>query len=145
MGYKATKKIFDLRFADPEMAGLEVKAKNTSAGDFLAIQRRALAMQQTTELTEQDLDTIDDLFGRFANVLLAWNLEDEGPDGEDEPVAPTKAGLLSQDFDFVMVIINAWLEAVGGVDEDLGKDSASGGSFPEVNIPMELLSSNPSS
>jgi hypothetical protein len=62
---------------------------------------------------------------------------------ENDPVPATKEGLLTQDQDLVMAIINAYSGAVGSVDSDLGKDSNSGGNFPEVSIPMDPLSKSP--
>jgi hypothetical protein len=103
-------------------------------------------------------------------VLVSWNLEDDArecrecaarwfdgagecPKGheadwivvENAPVPATEAGLLEQDPDFVMAIINAWTSAVGDVGDGLGKGSTSGARFPEVSIPMELLSKSPPS
>jgi hypothetical protein len=141
MGYKRTKKTYTLIFEDPEMEGLEVKATTSSMADFMAIQRQLMKLQANPGLVEEDLETLDDLFGRFSKVLTSWNLEDD----DDKPVPPTKEGLLAQDPEFVMQIIAAWTDAVGGVDPELGKGSPSGPSFPEVNIPMDPLSSAPGS
>jgi len=145
-GYKRPKKIYRLVFADPEMEGLEVRARSTSMGDYQLIMRLMMKLRQNPEVVEEDLDTIDDMLGQFAKVLVSWNLEvDTEVNGRTvtQPVPATKDGLLDQDIDFVMAIIDAWTDAVGGVDPELGKDSTSGGSFPEVTIPMELLSTSP--
>lgn len=169
-GYKREKKIYNLVFSDPDMAGLEVKTKSTSLAGYLKIVELAMKMQATAA-DDIDLGALDELFGRFAKVLVSWNLEDDARECngcqkrwfdlgeticfwcgkedwvavEDAPVPATKAGLLDQDPEFVMAIVNAWTSAVGDVGADLGKDSTNGAKFPEVSIPMELLSKNPGS
>jgi hypothetical protein len=145
VGYKREKKIFRLQFEDPSMAGLEVRAKSTSMGEYLTISRLLTRLQANPGLVESDVDTLEELFARFARVLVSWNLEDEDEDGRDVAIPPTKEGLLGQDPDFAMGVVNAWASAVGGVDEELGKDSNSGPRFPEVNIPMAALSTSPGS
>lgn len=169
-GYKREKKIYNLRFSDPDMAGLEVKTRSTSLGGMLNIVD--LAMRVNVESAEDlDVSVLDKLFGRFAKVLISWNLEDDAREcaacsmrwfdfGEDAcpkcgheewaviesvPVPATKAGLLAQDMEFAMTIVNAWQAAVSNVGADLGKGSTNGANFPEVSIPMELLSKSPGS
>jgi hypothetical protein len=147
MGYKREKKIYNLVFSDPEMNGLEVKTESASLGAYLKIVELAMRMQ-SSGAEDLDLAALDELFGRFASVLVSWNLEVEAVvNGEpvDQPVPATKDGLLDQDPDFVMAIINAWTSAVGDVGDGLGKGSTNGAKFPEVSIPMELLSKSPGS
>jgi hypothetical protein len=138
-GYRRARKVYRLIFADPDMEGLEVRAKSSTMGEYLAITRLLFQLRRNVRVVEEDLDVMDDLFGRFAKVLTSWNLEDD----ESRPVPATKEALLDQEFDFVMAIIDAWIDAVNGVDPDLGKDSTSGEHSPEVDIPMELLSASP--
>lgn len=147
MGYKRQLKIYNLVFSDPDMAGLEVKTKGTSLASYLKIVELAMKMQGSAA-DDIDLAALDELFGRFADVLVSWNLEVETVvKGKpvDQPVPATKEGLLDQDPEFVMAIVNAWTSAVGDVGGDLGKGSTNGANFPEVSIPMELLSKSPGS
>lgn len=139
MGYKRPQKVYVLNFEDKEFEGLVVKAKSTSMEDFLAIQRGALRLQENKEVVLSDIDIMEDLFGRFSQVLVEWNLEDD----KDQPIPASKSGLLAQDPEFVLAIIEAWIGAAGGgVDESLGKDSQNGGLSPEAADLMAALSRN---
>ena len=81
------------------------------------------------------LSGIGSLFDSFADALVEWNLEDH----KGNPVPATKAGVYRQEFPFLMQIIAAWTECMGGVDENL-EPRSTGGSRSEVAlIPMETL------
>jgi len=138
MGYKRKSLQYRLVFDDPEMEGLEVVTKSVSSGRLMGLMKLAdLAGQagKKREFTANDARAVESLFEGFASALVSWNLEDE----KDEPVPATLEGVKDQDFDFVLSIIMAWIEAVAGVSADLGKDSRSGGTFPEAPIPMAPL------
>lgn len=145
MGYKHNR-AFRLIFEDPELSELEIHAKSVPSGDFLQI-AELVALKDSGDLTREDVANIRKLFGMFAKALVSWNLEDDERDeegnltGRDIPVPTTLEGLLSQDFDFVMDTIKAWMDAVTDVPDDLGKDSASGVTFPEASLPMDVMSS----
>lgn len=136
MGYKKKATVYKLKFEDPELDGLEVMAKSLPTGELLGLIRMAVSLkdEETTNLSEEDLATIEKLFQGFAKALVSWNLEDE----DGKPVPSTLRGVQSQEFDFVLPIIMAWIQAVAGVDKDLGKDSNSGPSFPVPSIPMDV-------
>lgn len=134
MGYKRTK-TYRLVFEDPEFEGLEVRAKSVPTGSFLKI-TELMDLGGSEGFTSDDMDKIRDLFGTFAGALIDWNLEDD----DDQPVPATLDGLLSQDLDFVLQIIKAWMEAVTTPPESLGKGSPSGVQFPEGSIPMAVPS-----
>jgi hypothetical protein len=148
MGYKRNR-AFRLVFEDPELAEAEIHAKSVPSGDFLKI-AELMALRDSGDLTREDVANIRQLFGMFAGALVSWNLEDDERDedgkltGRDIPVPATLEGLLTQDFDFVMDVISAWMDAVTGVPDDapgdLGKDFASGVTFPEASLPMDPLS-----
>jgi hypothetical protein len=134
MGYKRAKKTFRLVFEDPSMEGLEVVATATSMANLLEIERLGTRLESSTDMPAEDAA---EFFGRFVELLRSWNLEDD----DDKPVPLTVDGLLAQDSDFVLAIIDAYKDAVTGIDDDLGKGSTSGASFPEVSIPMTALPS----
>lgn len=144
MGYKRSK-IYRLVFADPEFEGLEVRAKSVPIGDFLQI-TSLVGLKDSGEFTEDDKAKITDLFGTFSKALVDWNVEDDERDddgnltGRDVPVPPTLEGLLTQDLDFVLEIIKAWMDAVASVPDAVGKGSGSGVTFPEASLPMDPLS-----
>lgn len=129
MGYRRQPPSYKLVFDDDEFDGLEVKVGSLSIGemrDFIALMNH----EDRGEVTEQ-------IFDMFANCLLSWNLEDEN----DEPVPATLAGINSQDADFVMAMISAWIDTVTGVPDEtpLPGPSSDGEPFPEASIPMETL------
>lgn len=145
-GYRRKAKVYKLNFSDPEMDGLTVMAKSVTTGRLMKLMRLAVRFSEERggvkrEFTEDDLEAIEGLLTGFAKALVEWNLLDD----DDQPVPATLEGLQDQEFDFALTIVMAWLNAVGGVSKDLGKDSTSGRSFPEVSIPMELLSPSPTS
>lgn len=133
MGFEAKKKTFKLVFADPEMAGLEVRAKSPAMDVFVGLTK--LADLDTGTVSIKDMPQIESLFEHFADCLISWNLEEDGV-----PVPTTKEGLYSQDLDFILEIIKAWVDAVASVPSPLGKPSGDGTQSPAVSIPMEPLS-----
>lgn len=145
MGFKREKKIFKLVWPEgDENHGLEVRATSCSTGDLIHIMGlvKAVKAAEKDDQSDASLDMIDTLFGAFAKCLVGWNLEDDAltEDGPvTQPVPATKSGLESQDLDFVMSIISAWMGAVSAVGEEEGKGSASGEQFPEASLPMEAL------
>ena len=70
-------------------------------------------------------------------MLEDWNVTRKG-----EAVPPTYEGLLTLDTQFVMAIVGAWLTGTTGADEELGKDSPSGGSSQEALTAAAALSSS---
>lgn len=143
-GYRHQPKVYKLTFED--YPGLEIETKSVSTGRLMKLMRMAVRLQDkelddASELTEEDADAVDALFSGFAKALVRWNLEDE----DGQPVPATKDGVYDQDFDFILSIINDWIAAVSGTPGDLGKGSNSGPLFPEVSLPMDLLSPNRSS
>ena len=117
MGFRHQPKVYRLVFDDPQLEGLEVRALGMSIG----------------ELQDDDLT----ILAAFVHALQSWNLEDE----HGTPLPMTLEALQAYpDADFVSTMTRAWMDAVAGVDEELGKDSPSGKPFPEASIPMEPLS-----
>jgi hypothetical protein len=129
VGYQPKRTVYRLQFEDPEMEGLEVRARSVSTGQLLMIS----ALQGKAELTEEEIDT---LIGAFAKALVSWNVEEE----DGTPVPATAEGVKSQEIGFVQAIVWAWVDALTGVAAPLGPSSPGGEPFPEVSIPMEALS-----
>lgn len=139
MGYKRQAKVFKLKFEDPEMEGLVVRVRSVKLGKLMNLVR---AMDlDTARLSSGDLDVIDDVFRTFTEALVDWNLEDE----KGEPVPTTMEGVYSQELDFVMEVIAAWVEVLTGVSSPLAKGSTDGRTFQEASLPMEALSPSRSS
>lgn len=145
MGYVREPKTFLLKF--PEMEGLEVRARSLPLGQFMELMTMAGSMDDGA-LSSKDAEKINAIFRIFASALVSWNLETPDPRGQDYPSLPVPAdmdGLYSQDLEFIMQIIKAWMTAVGGVDDELGKASPSGNKSLEASLAMETLSPNQSS
>ena len=108
-----------------DLDGLTVKARSISIGEL----RKITSGKGDEESTNNLLDS-------FARALVSWDLETE----DGTPVAPTAAGIDSEDQPLIMQIINAWIDAVSGTDSELGKGSPSGKPSPEESLTTELLS-----
>lgn len=137
MGYVRKQKTITLAFEDAEYAGLEVKMRRLSTGDYLKVQ----ALQ---ELTEETAASTEELLLVFASNLVDWNLE-EDVYGQTQPVPMTLDGVKSQDLDFVLHVIGAWLQGMGGVSAPLEQPSHDGSTQLEASIPMATLSLPPES
>jgi hypothetical protein len=128
-GYRTQEKHYKLVFEDDEFEGLEVVAKSLSVGDFLKM----------TELagkgSDVDSGNIRTMFETLAASLVYWNLEDE----KGKKVPSTLAGIMSQDFDFIMSIIGAWMEGMAAVSPKSQKTSNPGSAL--ASLPMETLTS----
>lgn len=133
MGYRRERRLFNLKFEDPEYAGLEVLIRTLPVGEFLGLAK----LQAALSADDTDVAAVEKLFRVFLDKLIRWNVED--PD-TGEPVPTTMAGLQTLELDFVLVIIGAWISGMAGVSPSLGKDSPSGGTFPEVDVPTEAWS-----
>ncbi len=139
MGYVRVKKIYKLVFEDPEMDGLVVRAKSVPVGQFVELARLAELDKKDT-YSGEDLEQIDRLFRGFASALVSWNLEDDNEDGATVPVPASVDGLYAQDLEFVMAIIAAWMQAMGGVTGPKEQRSNAGELSLAASIPMEPLS-----
>jgi hypothetical protein len=137
MGYKRKTKVYVLRFEDEEYEGLEVRAKGASVEQLISLMNLA-RFGTGAKFGQGDIKEVDALFELFASKLTEWNLEDE----DGVPVELSLAGLKSQDIDFALDVVLAWVGAVMGTSAPLEKSSPDGEQFPEGSIPMETLSSS---
>jgi hypothetical protein len=137
MGFVPKQNTYKLIFADPDMAGLEVKARAGTFGGFLDV--ATLADLNTASLRPQDIKRVTDAFEAFADTLVSWNVETEA----GEPVPANIEGMRSQPLDFMLTVLGAWAQAIASVDSPLPRKSNGGDQFPEGSIPMELLLPNP--
>ncbi|GAA1749394.1 hypothetical protein [Nonomuraea bangladeshensis] len=132
MGYKRARKVYNLQFADPEMDGLEVRARSMPLGDLMT-------MADTIDnLDKATLADVDGMLATFAEVLVSWNLEDD----DDRPIPATVEGLKGQDQEFVFAIVGAYVNAVSGVSDPLPQPSPGGEPSLAASIPMETSSAS---
>lgn len=129
--FKAKRKIYRLKFADEDLAGLEIMARSVSLGQLLELS----SSEGVGKVDKADAEQTKGMFELFASSLVSWNLVEE----DETPVPTTYEGLLTQDTEFVMAIISAWSEAISGVAAPLAAASNSGETSPEVSIPMESM------
>src|SRR6185437_12408108 len=131
MGYVPKRTLYKLDFSETEHAGLEVTTKSASMAALLDI--LGLADQvEAAGLKNADRGQTEQLFTLYDDVLVEWNVETE----TGEPVPASKAGLLSQDPEFVMTVIAAWAQAMSKAPPPLPSGSSAGGNPVEASIPM---------
>lgn len=131
MGYKPKKKTYNLDFSGTDLDGLEVSLSGLSTG-------RLVEMMGLVGVADKNPEAALKLIDWYAEALQEWNVEDD----DDQPVKLTRDNVLAQDIEMNLTVIKAWIQAVAGVTEELGKESTSGPRFPVVNLPTELLSSS---
>ncbi len=102
MGYRFPSAVFPLEFKAGQLAGLEVECRTGSVAQYQAIAR----LSDARDVAPDTL--LIRLCEAFAGSLLRWNLEAE----DGAPVPPTYAGLVGQDVELVMTVIDTWLDAV---------------------------------
>lgn len=149
MGYKRQRKIYRLRFEDPSMDGLEVDTTGANVEEFVTLAQLTDLSEfavNASEITKENLakvtgaaEKVADLFRAFAKHLVAWNLEDDDADGNTVPVPANYEGLRTQDPEFVLEIIEAWMTAVGGVSGPKGQKSSAGAPLAGVSRETEAL------
>jgi hypothetical protein len=136
MGYKPTRKVYKLVFADEEMDGLVVRCHSVPIGEMMSIVGLVrLREVKPADMTAEDLAMVNRPFELFADALVSWNVEDE----TGVPVPATLAGVMTQDADFLNAVIKAWMENVAGIPGPLARSSTGGTPSLEESIPMESL------
>lgn len=107
--------------------------------DGLIVRMQGISFGKVRRVTSLLDDEGDGALGEIGKLvvskLVSWNLEDE--DGRPIPVTEDEFDEL--DFALVLKIVNAWLDCMTGVSDELGKDSSSGVKFPGQPVTMEAL------
>lgn len=132
-----------LVFDDPDLEGLEVKARRLTIREILEVSK----LRDSIDLTADDaLEQVEALATVLSKPLLAWNLEVEPADGEDPvPVELTPAALVDMDLAFLLAVTSALMAASVRVAPPLPRPSDDGGPLAGLSIPMEALSPSPES
>jgi hypothetical protein len=142
MGYK--RKVYVLEWpAGHEFHGLEVEAKGLPVKKLFELTSLAGQLQDDAADVAAKVGLAEELFAGFAERLVGWNLEED----DGTPVPPDLTGMADQDFDFMMGLVMAWMDAVASVDIPLPQPSPPGGTSetgPDMAalIPVETLSSS---
>lgn len=93
-------------------------------------------VRRVTSLLDNEGDgALGEIGELVVSKLVSWNLEDE----HGQPIPVTQEEFDELDFALVLKIVNAWLDRMTGVGDDLGKDSSSGVKFPGQPVTMEAL------
>lgn len=112
-----------------EYEGLHVRMKSLKVGKM----RNLVQQLEDDEISTPDL--LDATVKAVTEALVSWDLEDES----GNPVPATAEEVEELDFDMLQSICSAWLGAISGPSEELGKGSGSGETSP-VELPtMEAL------
>ena len=125
MGYRKVPTIHTIDDI-PGEDGLIVRMQGISFGKV----RRVTAL-----LDDEGDGALEEIGKLVVSKLVSWNLEDG--DGRAIPVTIEEFDEL--DFQLVLKLVNAWLDRMTGVSDDLGKDSSSGVKFPGQPVTMEAL------
>jgi hypothetical protein len=128
--YKRAQTLYELTFADEDMRGLIVVMKALSIDGLLKVTQMAA---EIGEKDEPDLSQVSEMFKVFARHLVSWNLEDDIGD-----VPPDYDGVTAQDLDFILKIINAWMEKVGGGVDPTSQAASNGGATSPEALPPGL-------
>lgn len=141
MGFEPQRRLFELDFSETEYAGLKVTTKSVPVKSLKKIIGLADQVDDADDVDAAAvLALIDDLFARFAKVLVSWNVTEGG-----EPVPATADGLDSQDLTFAMTVIFAWIKTITAAPPPLLAASPGGGTPPEASLPTEPPPSGPPS
>jgi hypothetical protein len=145
VAYTRKPKVFRVSFEEPHpLAGLTLQTKGLSVKEFAAfglrlgevamVERAGTDADQLSELRNL-IGAIDEVKAMFADKLIEWDMLEE----DGSPVPATLEGVLSLDDDEFFGVVNEWLTAIGGVDDQMGKESAHG-AIPILADSMEPLS-----
>lgn len=136
------RKTLRLVFDDPELEGLEVRARRLNIGEMLDL-TELRNLTGASDATPEVREGLAKVFAVLAGVLTSWNLEEPkdpaNPDGPTVPVPLTPEALLALDMGLVLAIINAIQDATTAVPVPLGQGSSAGAQSVEASIPMESL------
>lgn len=144
MGYKPTKKIYQLSFTD--FPGLEVDATSTSLGKLMHLGTLNIQLNETDESKRMEL------FTEFAACLVRWNIEHPAVTAkqadsmacancglvEDVPMPVSLQSLLCLDLDFIMPIIFGWMMAIARVNVPKELSLSDGGRRIQEDLMRQL-------
>lgn len=142
MGFEAPDTVYNLKFADEKLNGLEVKVKAFAFQEVLDNEAILYGnwLYDPDISAEEKAAKRDELHRLFIGQLAGWNLTKKGV-----PVPATLEGLRAQEVPLVGTIIVAWRDNAVGVAIPLEQPSTDGELSEEESIPMESLSESPES
>lgn len=150
MGFQPPRKTYILDFEGTELDGLEVKARSAPLGMMLELGKLAdgfgstpdveeiagLSEQEQISMVRGSMDSLRSIVELYAQVLVSWNYEDE----HGQAVPATVEGMLTLDPPHMMMIIQAWRQAVVAVPPASSPTSSAGALSEVPPLPMAPLS-----
>jgi len=102
VGYRPKRDPYKLDFSGTEHEGLEITVRRMPTSVLLDV----------AEGTSKpgNLDALRHLYATLAFALESWNVEDD----EGQPVTADLDGVLSQDPEFMFLVIQAWFARMAG-------------------------------
>lgn len=140
--YRRDRTVLNLQFDETELKGLEVNVRALNVGELIEMTEAGegkIGPDGKVDVGSVNTDDLKTMFSMLGDALQSWNLEFETEqEGIYEQVEPTLKGILTQEVDFIMEIINVWMTAVAGVEPELKDDLSSGGTSLELTrLPMD--------
>jgi len=129
MGYRKVPTIYVLEFDKHD--GLVVRMKGMKIGKL----RRLIRVMDEDEDSRTG-EMVEEVVDLFAGHLASWNLE---PEEGGDTLPTTREEVEELELNFLFDLVNGWMQAMTGVEDDLGKDSPSGEQFPGQPVMMEAL------
>lgn len=129
--YVVTPTIFRLTWGEGEKHhGLVVRVRSLPFGELLEIAPviDAIAQMRPADLAGHAEEVLRP-FRVLASHLVSWNLVEE-VQGVRTPVPATFEGLIRQDPQFLIAVMQAWARASGGVPDPLAQPSSGGVTGP---------------
>lgn len=130
MGFTPPPRIYNLKFADAELEGLEVKIKAMSVAQIFGIMD--LADIESQGFSADSMNDLKKVFELLEEILVAWNIET--PEGE--PLPTTLRGIQTLEFDFVFMLLMTAVEEIIKVSAPKEKASTDGEPSAVPQIPM---------
>lgn len=141
-GYRPKRTLYRLTFEDPDFEGLEVTVRSASLDTLMQLLGFSGELDGLSDEQAKGgalLGQVTAMLRLFARLLHSWNVEDD----DGLPVPATFEGLFSQDFGFVMPVIERAAAAMTQAPPPLPAGSPSGGISPEALIPMTPAAPSP--
>jgi len=124
MAFSFPQPVYNLDFSETRLAGLEIRVKSVSIAEYM-------------EVLEMTMIS-DEFLNRLLATIVSWNVERGG-----KQVKPSLDELKRLDPGSLRLVNVAWLTAIGGVSEELGKGSGNGEAAQE-DLMQGLASSSQS-
>lgn len=145
MGYIAGRRTLHLVFAgESEWAGLELKVRTLSLGEFYAFLGAADPLTEADDDQEAWLGGVE---GKREPLIVWWNVQRRGDDGDVEDVPVSRAEVLNLDTALVKAIKRTYIDNMATIPEHdpLAWSSTSGGLAAALQLPAEPLVELPES